>query len=44
MAEYKHGSLNTSTQEKTFAGFVTFVGRSVIIILVSLVLLALING
>ncbi len=44
MAEYKHGSMNTSTQEKTFAGFVTFVGRSVIIILVSLVLLALING
>ena len=44
MAEYNHGSMNTSTQEKTFAGFVTFVGRSVIIILVSLVLLALING
>lgn len=44
MAEYKHGSMNTSTQEKTFAGFVTFVGRSVVIILVSLVLLALING
>lgn len=44
MAEHKHGSMNTSTQEKTFAGFVTFVGRSVVIILVSLVLLALING
>lgn len=44
MAEHKHGNMDTTTQEKTFAGFVTFVGRAVVIILVSLVLLALING
>lgn len=44
MAEHKHGNMNTSTQEKTFAGFVTIVGRAVIIILVALVLLALVNG
>lgn len=44
MADHKHGNMETSTQEKTFAGFVTFVGRAVIIILVALVLLALING
>ncbi len=44
MAEHKHGNMDTTTQEKTFAGFVTFVGRAVIVILVSLVLLALING
>ena len=44
MADHKHGNMDTGTQEKTFAGFVTFVGRAVIIILVALVLLALING
>lgn len=44
MAEHKRGNMDTTTQEKTFAGFVTFVGRAVIVILVSLVLLALING
>ena len=44
MAEHKHGNMNTTTQEKTYAGFVTFTGRAVIIILVSLVLLALVNG
>ena len=36
--------MDITTQEKTFAGFVTFIGRAVVIILVSLVLLALING
>lgn len=44
MAEHKHGQMNTTAQEKTFAGFVTFTGRAVIVILVSLVLLALVNG
>lgn len=44
MAEHKHGNMDTQVQEKTFAGFVTFVGRAVIVILVSLVLLALVNG
>ena len=44
MAEHKHGDMNTTAQEKTFAGFVTFAGRAVIIILVTLVLLALVNG
>jgi hypothetical protein len=44
MAEHKHGNMDTSAQEKTFAGFVTFVGRAVVIILVALVLLALVNG
>ena len=44
MAEHKHGNMDITTQEKTYAGFVTFIGRSVVIILVSLVLLALING
>ena len=44
MSEHKHGNMDITTQERTFAGFVTFIGRAVVIILVSLVLLALING
>lgn len=44
MAEHKHGTMEISVQEKTFAGFVTFVTRSVVIIIVGLILLALING
>lgn len=44
MAEHKHGSMDTTVQEKVFAGFVTFVGRAIIVILVLLVFAALING
>jgi hypothetical protein len=44
MAEHKHGSMNTEEQEKTFAGFVTFSVRTVVVIIVALILLALING
>jgi len=44
MAEYKHGEMDFSVQEKTFAGFVTFVARTVVIIAVFLVLLAIVNG
>ncbi len=44
MAEYKHGEMNTYVQEKTFKGFVNWVTRAVIIILLFLVFLAMING
>jgi len=44
MAEHKHGEMDISTHEKTFSGFVTFVTRAVIIILLFLVFLAMING
>jgi len=44
MAAHKHGEMDISTQEQTFAGFVGFVTKTVIVILVSLVLLYLING
>ncbi len=44
MAEHKQGSMDITTHEKTFSGFVTFVTRTVIVILVALVLLAMING
>ncbi len=44
MAEHKHGTMDISTQDKTFHGFVTFVIRTVIVIIVALILLAMING
>lgn len=44
MAEHKHGEMDTSVQEKTFDGFLSMVSKASIIIIVSLVLLALING
>ncbi len=44
MAAHKHGEMDISVQEKTFDGFMRFVTKTVIVILVSLVLLYLING
>ncbi|NKB29145.1 MAG: aa3-type cytochrome c oxidase subunit IV [Rhodobacteraceae bacterium] len=44
MADHEHGTMDIEVQEKTFAGFVTFVTRTVIIIIAALILLALING
>jgi hypothetical protein len=41
MAEHEHGTMNTDTQEKTFDGFVSFVTKSVIYILVLLVLMVI---
>lgn len=40
MAEHKHGTMDITDQEKTFEGFTTFVGRTVIFLLVLLVLMA----
>jgi hypothetical protein len=44
MAEHKHGEMDITVQERTFGGFVTFVVRTVIVIIVALILLAMING
>lgn len=44
MAEHKHGEMDITVQEDTFNGFVGFVGKSVVFILVFLVFLALVNG
>lgn len=44
MAEHKHGTMDITTQEKTFAGFVKFTINTVIVILVMVILLALINA
>lgn len=41
MADHEHGSMDISVQEKTFAGFMSWVTRTVIVILVLLVLMAI---
>lgn len=44
MAEHEPGSMDIEVQEKTFAGFITFVIRSVIVIFAILLLLAIFNS
>jgi hypothetical protein len=41
MADHEHGTMNADANEKVFDGFVTFVTRSVIVIIGILVFLAL---
>lgn len=45
MAEkHKHGSMDTTEQEKTFNGFMTITKWTTITIIVALILLYMING
>ncbi len=44
MSEHKHGDMNTEVQEKTFEGFVTFMTRSTIVIILLLLFIALVNA
>ena len=44
MAEHEHGSMDVKDHEKTFAGFVKFTIYSIVLILVSLVILAIVHG
>ncbi|MEC3862720.1 aa3-type cytochrome c oxidase subunit IV [Mesobacterium sp. TK19101] len=44
MAEYKHGEMDISVQEKTFDGFIKFTIRSIIFIIATLLFIALVNG
>lgn len=44
MADHKPGSMNITTQERTFAGFVRFVTWSVVVILLVLIFMALANA
>lgn len=44
MAEHKHGSMDITDQEKTFEGFITFTIKSVVVILVLVVLMAMWNA
>ncbi len=39
--EHEHGSMDIADQEKTFGGFVTFCIRSIIVILIVLIFLAI---
>lgn len=44
MADYKPGSMDIRAQEKTFAGFLSFMKWGVIIVLLVLIFLALANA
>ncbi|MGH1370080.1 MAG: aa3-type cytochrome c oxidase subunit IV [Maritimibacter sp.] len=44
MSDYKHGSMDTSVQEKTFENFGKMVTRSSIAIIIALVFLALVGA
>lgn len=44
MAEHKHGSMDITTQEKTFAGFIKMVIWGAGISIGTLIFLALVNG
>lgn len=44
MSDHKHGEMNIEAQENTFNGFITFVTRSIIVILAAVVFLALLNA
>lgn len=44
MADHKHGEMDIAEQERTFEGFVSWVTRASIGIVIFLVLLALVNG
>ncbi|WP_432816691.1 aa3-type cytochrome c oxidase subunit IV [Sulfitobacter sp. JB4-11] len=41
MADHEHGSMDYTTQQKTFDGFVGWVTKSVIVILILLVAMAI---
>ncbi|MGR3760494.1 aa3-type cytochrome c oxidase subunit IV [Roseobacteraceae bacterium NS-SX3] len=41
MADHKHGSMDTSVQEQTYAGFITFVARFSIALIIFAVFLAI---
>ena len=43
MAEHKHGEMDITVQEQTYNGFITFVTRTTIAIIVGIILLAFIN-
>lgn len=40
MAEHEHGDMNSDAQEKTFEGFVKFVGRACMVIIGILLFMA----
>ena len=43
MADHKHGSMDIKVQEDTYNGFISFVTKAVVAIIVAVILLAFIN-
>lgn len=41
MADHEHGSMDIDVQEKTFDGFMSFVSKSVVVILFILIVMAI---
>lgn len=41
MAEHKHGEMDVTTHEKTFAGFINFTIKSVYVIIAILIFMAI---
>lgn len=44
MADYKHGEMDATVQQKTFDGFMKFATRSAIFCIALLLFIALVNG
>lgn len=44
MSDHKHGEMDVTTQEETFAGFVTWVKNVAILCIVVLIFLAIFNS
>ncbi len=44
MADYKPGSMNIEEQEKTFAGFIRYTVRVVVVVFAVLIFLAIFNS
>ena len=44
MADHKHGEMNTFVQEKTFEGFVKFMTRSAVVIILILLFIAAVGA
>ena len=42
--EHKHVSMDTEVQEKTFAGFINWTTKTVIVCILALLFIALVNG
>lgn len=44
MADHKHGSMDTTEQEKTFDGFVKFATSTAVVCIAILIFMALVNS
>jgi hypothetical protein len=44
MSDHKHGEMDTKVQEDTFSGFMTWVTRTTIVIILALIFVYMVNG